>query len=267
MRGAPRLQSLAWLHAVCWGVPVALGALFAWSGVPGRQGAAGGGGDTSTAGWCWVRGTRDRAQLAAWMLLGGKGVEWPSVFVVTPLMYGLVRRHVKKQLTYFGPGATRLVRGDDSAYSVGSADYGTAVAAADAERAHTGAVLSAFARRLGMVPGVLLAVRLIGNGECHRACGRFIALLTHVNHPVRIILGLLGSPIANNDILLVGQAFFDTAQGFFNAIMFVAMAPDMRANFKKWFSRCGCCGRGEDAAKSMLRNTSRLSEIEAVDRP
>lgn len=62
---------------------------------------------------------------------------------------------------------------------------------------------------------------------------------------VRITLGVLGVAAADSVPLVMAQAFFDTSQGFFNALIFVALSGDARGRYVdllgRWCCCCPCC--------------------------
>lgn len=117
VNGGKPLKSTWPMHVLCWGVPALLAGTAAAVGVEGRSAPTGPGG--STGGWCWVRHVDNASQELVFMLLDGKGVEWLSVFVITPVFYWLLRRRVQQQLatlrladrTISSAGSTRWTYG------------------------------------------------------------------------------------------------------------------------------------------------------------
>jgi len=66
-------------HGICWGLPAMVCIII---GAFGAEGYYSG----KTGGWCWIH-KADRGQMILWELIGGKAIEWFSVFVFVPYLY------------------------------------------------------------------------------------------------------------------------------------------------------------------------------------
>jgi hypothetical protein len=202
--------------------------------------------ETATGGWCWIKrvnqsddpgtlinNSPEEDQLV-WEVIGGRFVEWTSIFVIVPLLYLLTHARVRRVIIAWAGSSQRRERQNverrDSLFENASPGVGAGKRSDvnDKVELHLPdqslASIDGFRARLLLVPALLLLARIWGS--------------------LRTVLSFVPALAPYITWLAYLQAFFDPAQGWLNSIVFILLNARARA------ALCGSCAHSRRARRA-----------------
>lgn len=236
---------LARAHLLIWPLALLLPLLVLLTDHAGKGGGGSGGDDgddddaNNTGGWCWVRGSSER-ELFTWELVGGKLVEWLSCFLIVPLLYLLSCLHIRK--LQLAVEQRRTIFGERASSGAPVAPLLEDDARPSRRGGGGGADFARFNLLLALVPLVFFLVRIWSS--------------------LRAVLLVASS--RNPRWLELMQAFFDPAQGFFNALLFLVTGNGGRGGepTAKHRGGAGLGGRLAACCDALVARALRLGNLD-----
>ena len=220
--------------------------------------------ETATGGWCWIKRVNEsdsrtvmnnspEEDQLVWEMIGGRIVEWTTIFVIVPCLYLLTHARVRRVIAAWTGSSRRRQRQNverrtslfesrqehsrTSSPGVGAgseygSEYGSRSGGDGARGAGGGATelrlpdhslvsMDGFRTRLLLVPALLLLARIWGS---LRTALSFVPVLAPY-------IGWIAYM----------QAFFDPAQGWLNSIVFILLNARARR------ALCSCSARARRA--------------------